>query len=265
MSLLTREMIAGLLPTGSAWRIQPGSQFDQYLNAQAANWDQPLTLFQSLATVRDPVRTPVLDDAEIEWGVTKNALLTVAQRQAVLTNRKFTKGSSTAQALQTALNLTGFGVGGYGVLAFNNNGGANPQNFVQGSSNITLGGPGQYLGNTAAMLGYNSGGGTLIVNGTIGTTTANYWGLGNFQLGQTVGELGYFQNQSFNQLTYQIPENSGYWPSFIFLAAAATPYPGTITTLTYANVPQSRQNELIELVCRYKPLWIWIVAYINWI
>jgi hypothetical protein len=278
MSALTRALIDGLLPQGDAWHPVPGDHFDQLLNGIADNMGTVQTALGLLDNVRDPWTTPYLDELERDFGVTKNLMLTDAQRRGNLAARKFQRNQpGTALALQTALNLMGFGVGGYGLNVYTNEGSADPRLFTGGTAWAICGytlSPGYgYMGNTNAMMGLSGGGGSLVVNGN--QYTANqpaYWGMGQTQsgygyMGNTLAFCGYFTSLGlgYSQTVYTIGADSGYWSLYFFLATSATYSGSTITALGMASIPAQRQQELYDLICRYKPIHTWCILMANFV
>ena len=405
MSALTRALIDGLMPQGDAFRPAPGGNLDNLLNGIADNLGTVQTAMSTLATVRDPWTTPYLDELERDFGVSKNLMLTDAQRRGNLAARKFQRNQpGTALALQTALNLMGFGVGGCGLLIFTNEGSglvsttfsalsqthrswfgmcatpsgnvyacdyngdiymqtagtgafaalgqtyrgwygmaatpsgnvyacdyggdiymqtagtgafvalsqthrgwigmcatpsgnvyagdyngdiyqsytnftssADPNNFVRGIPWAMCGytpsaGYG-YMGNTYAFMGISGGGGTLIVNGNLYSANApNYFGMGMSvskfgYMGQDNSMCGYFTSLGlgYSPIVYTIGADPGYWPLYFFLAASAVYSSGTILSMGMANVPAQRQQELYDLICRYKPMHTWCIVMANFI
>jgi hypothetical protein len=277
MSQLTRALLDGLLPQGDAWHPAPGGNLDKLLNGIADNLGIVQTALGLLDNVRDPWTTPYLDELERDFGITKNTMLTTAQRQANLAARKFQRNQpGTALALQTALNLMGFGVGGYGLQVYTNEGSADPRNFSGGVPYMEAGytTPGYYqAGHTYAFAGISGGGGTLVVNGNLYSANApNYFGAGMNGVsgygyaGNNNMFAGYFTSLGlgYSQTTYTIGADSGYWPLYFFLATSATYSSGVIQTLGMAMVPGSRQQELYDLICRYKPIHTWCIVIAQW-
>ena len=268
MSTLTRAFLDGILPKGSAFRVQAGGGLDQIIGAMSDNMGTEVAQVAALQFVRDPNYTAVFEDLERELGIQKNPYLTQAQRTVLSSRRKFSKASGTLPGLQAELDAAGFGNGGYGLTVYDNNGAANPNNFVGGVAWMQAGynTPGYYqAGNTYAFAGLSGGGGTLIVNGLLTTAAPAYWGAGMFQANQTVAIAGYFTQLTFTPVQYTIPTDPGFWPSFFFLGQNPVYAAGTLQTLQAVNVPNTRQSELIELVTRIKPMGTWCVGMINWI
>ena len=267
---LLRAFVDGMLPHGSLWRPAPGLDLDNLLNGVADNMTTAYGVTQQIGQIRDPYFTSDLDDLEREYGITKNTFLSLTQRVNILAARKFSKPSSTIPGIQAQLDLYGFGNGGYGLQVFDNNGGANPAIFTTIAVQMWAGQTTAVAGNNAAYAAI-TGNGTLIVNGTLQTSSPAYWGAGMTaftsygQAGNTNMVAGYYTSLSYVSQTYPIPTDPGYWPAFIFFGANPQYSSGVLTSITYVNVPSARQGELIELITRLKPMWTWAVAMINWI
>lgn len=292
MSAITRALIDGLWPDGSAATPAPSSDLDKFLNALADNSENPRAFLAQLASIRDPYKTAVLSDLEREYGIAFNPALTTAQRQANIASRKFKKASGTLWALQNALNDAGFGVGGYGLMVYDNNGSSDPRNFVTGAWRMYAGATSLpiYAGNTNAYASFVGGTAVTIINGAQFTAAPAYWGAGMvFYAGNTNAYCGYYQYLNYTPIVYPLPADSGYWPLFFFVGANPTYFTpssafvvdenganivdengifittdgGTgysipqITTIQSPNVPSSRRAELIELILRYKPIFTW--------
>ena len=84
MSSLTRAFIDGVLPQGSALTPAPGDWMDDYLNAMADNLAASKAVGDSLAVILRPCLTPILEELEIEHGITPSPNLTEYQRRANL-------------------------------------------------------------------------------------------------------------------------------------------------------------------------------------
>lgn len=278
MSFITRALLDGLTPDGSAFRPAPGGALDLLYSGVADNWEAVRAAMQGLGAIRDPYATPVIMELEREFGIVTNTSMTLAQRQAVLAAAKFQRNQGgTAAALQAALDLAGFGAGGSGLKVFGNSGGADPRNYVNGipylQAGATTAGYAQ-AGGGHAFAGISGGGGTLVVNGyQYGVNVPAYFGAGMTGVsgygyaGNNLAFSGYYTQLGlgYYAVTYPVPADSGYWPLFFFLAPSATGYPGTITAMTYAQIPALRQQELLALICRYKPIHTWAIIMANWI
>lgn len=273
---LGRAFLDGIWPEGSAWRPAPDQDLDHLLDGMAGNIQSEHDFLAQLSTIRSPSRTFLFDDLEREYGISKNDNLTVAQRVAILSERKYNRqGTATKLNLQHALDLNGFGAGGYGLTVYDNNGGANPGSFVAGSGvwNMYAGATSLpiYAGNTLAFARITGALGTLIVNGLEYTISPNYYGAGMLTVpgygyaGNSNMFAGYYNSLNYVETVYPIPDDSGYWKLFFFLGQNAVFSSGVLQTIDLVNIPQGRKQELYELILRYKPIHTWAVLMANWI
>lgn len=262
---MMRQVLDGLLPTGSAWRPARGGSLDQFLNAVSDNWDAPKAFLATLATIRDPLKTPYLSDLERDFGITPNVFLPESRRRLQLlvakTKRRRTGGASD---LQAALDLAGFGVGGYGLQVFANDPAVDPRPFLNNQFQMYLGGPNSTVGWATAFL--SQLGAQLIVNGDRYTYPPAYQALGTFQLAQATATIGYYNKFYTIPTANTIPADSTLWPLVFFVAQSVTrDGSGYISALSFAGIPQNRRNDLMEIVLKFKPMHTWCVAAINWI
>lgn len=273
---LARAFIDGIWPQGSAWRPAPGLDLDHLLDGMAGNVQSEHDFLATLCCIRSPARTFLLDDLEREYGISKNENLTVPQRTAILEERKYNRqGTATKPNLQAALDLAGFGVGGYGLTVYDNNGGANPSSFVAGAGvwNMYAGATSLpiYAGNTLAFARFSGALGTLIVNGLEYTAEPDYYGAGMAGIsgygyaGNSFMFSGYYERLTYTETIYPITTDSGYWKLFFFLGQNATYSSGVLQTIDLVDIPSNRKTELYELILRYKPIHTWAVLMANWV
>jgi len=241
---LMRAFLDAVLPPGAIWRPAPGGDFDHFLDGLGDNLQATHDAIVQLAYIRDPWRTPFLDELEREYGVTPNAQLSESTRRAYLASVKYGRNrKSTLDTLQRALDDAGLGVGGYGLMVFANDPPVDPAPFMGFTYQMYLGGGNtQYLGYntggiTRAFLGVASGGGVWLVNGEPYVPVPNYESLGGAQSylgylrsGTTGGYyLGQYYSVSYLPITVASPSDPTTWPCVFFLAAAATrAYPNLI-------------------------------------
>ena len=273
---LGRAFLDGIWPEGSIWRPAPDLDLDHLLDGMAGNIQSEHDFLAKLCCIRSPQRTFLLDDLEREYGITKNDNLTVVQRVAILSERKYNRqGTATVPNLQYALDLAGFGAGGYGLTVYDNNGGANPSSFVAGLGawNMYAGATGlpTYAGNTLAFARFSGAAGTLIVNGLEYTAFPDYYGAGLLGVpgygyaGNSNMFAGYYTSLKYTETTYDITTDSNYWKLFFFLGKGATYSAGVLQTIDLVNIPSNRKSELYELILRYKSIFSWAILMANWI
>ena len=61
---LTRAILDALLPTGSIWTPEQDAGLDQLLDGMATNHERARAFVGALADLRNPLKTPILDDLE---------------------------------------------------------------------------------------------------------------------------------------------------------------------------------------------------------
>jgi len=276
---LMRAFLDAVLPPGAIWHPAPGGDFDHFLDGLGDNLQATHDAIVQLAYIRDPWRTPFLDELEREYGVTPNAQLSESTRRAYLASIKYGRNrKSTLDTLQRALDDAGLGVGGYGLMVFANDPPVDPSPFMGFTYQMYLGGGNtQYLGYntggiTRAFLGVAAGGGVWLVNGEPYVPVPNYESLGGSEsyLGYvrsgSVGGyyLGQYYSISYQPITVASPSDPTTWPCVFFLAAAATrDGSGHITALTMATVPANLRQRLVEIVMRLKPLHTWAALMVS--
>jgi hypothetical protein len=114
-----RRAIDALLPEGPIITPAPGGYLDELLNGVADNHQTTLDDLADLAYIRNPWKCPeaLLPDLEREFGISPNTALTVAERRSALAIKRYRKKNlSTIGRLQKALDRSGFGAGGYGLV-----------------------------------------------------------------------------------------------------------------------------------------------------
>lgn len=150
---LMRAILDATLPPGTAWHPSPGGDFDHLLDGIGDDLQTVFDFLSGLDDIRNPRTTPYLDDLERDFGLTPNTGLTDAQRRMTLLLVKYQRNHrGTINDLQTALDRSGLGAGGYGLTVYANDPPVDPSTFIGGTFRT-------YLGSTTAYLGYFSGAG----------------------------------------------------------------------------------------------------------
>lgn len=278
-SSVMRAFLDAIEPPGPIWQPKPGGDED---NLRAAISDCLQYVMDALGgmLIRDPYSTGYLDELEREYGITPNTQLTTAQRTATLAARKFQRQvKSTANTLQNALDLAGFGVGGYGLQVLANDPPVDPGPFAVGAFQT-------YTGNTTACCGYNlggpilafcgmaTGGGLWIVNGDAFTSSPNYLAQsgsttsfsGYIAAGssQSLVLSGYYETISYKPIYITSPADSWAWPMVFFIAAGCTRAgDGHITSISQGSFPGNLWTTFVEIICRFKPIHTWCLAMIT--
>jgi hypothetical protein len=89
--------------------VAEGKGFNQLLQGMADNHESAWTDLRALAFIREPSKTPILDDLELEFGIYPNPALTDSDRRDKLAAVKYARvGTGSKDDLQTALRRAGF-------------------------------------------------------------------------------------------------------------------------------------------------------------
>jgi hypothetical protein len=229
---LTRAIIDALLPDGSIWTVEQDAGLDQLLDGMADNHERARAFVGALADLRNPLKTPILDDLEREFGILPDKSVEESVRRSrLLVAKTAGNGDGSLDFLQSRLRTAGFQ-----ISVYNNNPAVDPGGLVRHGSSTIMGNSTALFGN----IGFGAQTGNLIVNGPI----------------------------TYNQepVGYPSPLDRGYWPLVSFIAAGVErDDTGAITYLSPAMVPIARQQEFIRLVVKFKPLHSWIGAQVQFV
>ena len=268
---LMRRVFDSLMPPGPIWQEKPGGNMDNLHQGMAANLQTVHDFIAQIANIRNPQATPILADLEREFGISPSDGASIAQRQAVLQWRMFSRGlRGQAWALQQAINLAGF----TGVNVIPNDPAVDPNPFIQGAAQMSCGGVnaycGYYLGLAPPSGPYNAFcaryGGTLVVNGAQYVNNSTIVGCGSGLVSchqiwsgrinsNICGTYLYSQAQIVN---YGSPTDSWRWPFVFFIAGSATfDGAGHVTSLTQCLIPKARMAEFTSLILHFKPIHSW--------
>jgi hypothetical protein len=221
-----------LLPPGAIWRPQENSDFDHLLNGMGSNAQENFDFIDALAHIRDPRETPILDDLEKEYGITKNTSLTEAERRVALAAAKYAiPNTASWEHLQDRLRAAGFA----NIVVTPNDPAIDPSLIA--SSDLVVNGT-LYSSQSPAYLAECNGDETFAGNGK--------------------AVCGYYISIRHNNQTYQIPTAYPYWRFFFFVGGAASGWPSS-PAIAYYTVQAGRLDELKRLILRYKPVRAWCV------
>ena len=252
-----RSFLDAVTPPG--WQPVPGEDMDNQLSAIADGLQYVYDFLTTMGTMRDPQRTAYLDELEREYGVSPNTILTDAQRRAYLALIKYARNRrGTIDNMQTALNLAGLGVGGYGLNVYANDPPVHPGPFTQFSYQCVCGGANAYCGYNpvggggavTAVCGVN--GGLWVVNGDVFSSAPGYYGCGNtnmvcgyFPAGSaTTAVCGYYTFLLYSPIMIASPTDAWTWPCTFFVAAGVTRAPGV-----RSPSPTGNMNTLWFSIC----------------
>jgi hypothetical protein len=278
MPSFMREVMDALLPDGAAWKPAYGGDYDKLLDGVSQNAQGALDDLASLEHIRNPYKCPteLLPDLEREFGISPNNALTEKTRRASLATVRYKRGGlATVPKLQRALDLAGFGYGGYGLSVTQNaSPPANPEPIVEANYVLTAHEfPSVYCaGNSRAFAG-GGGGGYYLTSGDYFTSRPLYPQAGRICARAFDGSdyrsglecAGYYDEMlvTDENLKYKSPPE-GYWSLVFFVGGAVTRNPdGRIATIATVNIPQSRRQELHRLILRVKPCGIWAAMMVD--
>jgi len=280
-----REALNALLPEGAAWRPASGGDYDRLLDGAARNKQDVFDGLSALARIRDPYNCPIelLPDLEREFGVSPNNALTEKERRRSLASIRYKSlGLATAQKLQRALDMAGFGYGGYGLIVTPNSSPATDPypiieaNFVMTAHEF----PSVFCaGNTdvafASGGGGAGGGGYYLVDCDFFTSSPLYPQAGqvcarafdgsDWRSGfECAGFNGDMRTTDEMLLNYKTPPEP-YWPLIFFVGGMVTRNPnGRIANIASVTVPAERRQELHRMILRIKPVGIWAAMMVRY-
>lgn len=213
---LMRALVDDLLPPGALWLPEDDEGFDQLLDAISQNSEEVRIFLATLASIRDPLLTPILEDLEREYGILSDDRLSEETRRMRLNTFVF-KGQSSGSEdnLQNVLRDAGFD-----VLVYQNDPAVDPAILLDQSFQMVAAGFNAFAGRADAFAGRL--GGELLVNGAIFSTLPDYLPVaGNLYAGdgQTAGE---FDDMRIIPFEYQIPTDPDAWPFIFFVGGART-------------------------------------------
>ena len=265
---LSRAILNSLLPEGAFWTPAAGDDYDLLLEGIADNSESLYQVLKQLADIRNPERTPVLDDLEKEYGIIPATLATEAERRSRLKAFIYRRaGTGSAELLQSKLREAGFD----DVYVHENSPAVDPNIFLAQAFNMVCGdllpgGNDAQCGEPEAICAQV--GGELVVNGDLFKSVPNYINLAGEDIG--CGEdvfCGDFDGYkaSLVDITYQIPTESGYWPLIFFVGGPATrDSEGRLTEIEFYTLPIERRLEFRRTILKFKPMHSWgglIVVY----
>ncbi|MCK5218425.1 hypothetical protein KAR10_02810 [bacterium] len=218
-----------LLPDGSIWNIEEDGDLDLFLLGIDDSHDTDMSALEALADTRNPLKTPLLEDLEKEFGLQLNSSLTDDERRDRLLGEK-TDNNSTAtdEWLQDALRKRGFD----DIFVHPNNPPVDPRIFLNNVGGIYCDGDTAFCDHEEAVCSGEFEFGELVVNG-----------------------LPLSDRPEF----YEVPDKSGYWGSIFFVGGAAVRDSVTdaLLSIDVVEVDASRRKELRKEILKYKPIFSW--------
>lgn len=266
---LSRSVLNAILPEGAFWTPAAGDDYDLLLEGISENSEVTYQVLKQLAYIRNPDLTPVLSDLELEYGIIPTVNATESERRSRLKAFIYRRATSGAwDLLQSKLREAGFD----DVYVHPNDPAVDPNIFLAQAFNMTCGdllpgGNDAQCGEPEAICAQV--GGELLVNGDLFVSVPNYVNLCGEPLATcdaTVqcGDFDGYKSQ-LQDITYQVPTDSGYWPLMFFVGGPATrDGNGYLTEIEFYTLPQERRLEFRRTILRFKPMHAWgglIVVY----
>jgi hypothetical protein len=260
MSIL-RKTLNALLPPGPLWKIKPGGDLDKKFEALGEALDTPADFLGDLAFIRNPDKTPIFTDLELEYGIKPNDNVSDADRLSRLKRRVYQgEKIDSPDDLQDALQAAGF----TNLQVHLNDPAVDPDLFLAQAFFMVAGGYNAYAGyqplggEDPAQAGIS--GGEWVVNGEIviqSPAIEMQAGGDNAYAGNASAIAGFFNNVNTEVLEYETPP-SDYWPLCFFVGGDATrDGTGALTNIEQGQVPSERRDELIITILEIKPLMGW--------
>jgi hypothetical protein len=261
---LSRAVLNSLLPEGAFWTPAAGDDYDKLLQGVSDNSEAVYSVMKNLAYLREPYKTPILEDVEKEYGIYPHWSDTETLRRQRLASRMYQRGKiPTTQSLQEKLRAAGF----TDIYVYSNVTGLNPADLIRQGFSMTCGDGLQAGEPEAVCQNFN---GELIVNGDMWKMLPNYVNLaGEFAVccDPTI-QAGDFLTfgENLEEVTYSIPTDQHYWKLFFIVSGEAlSDSEGNITTFRFYNVPMSRRYEIRRLILQYKSLHAWGLGMLNYV
>jgi hypothetical protein len=269
MSTLSRAVLNSLLPQGAFWTPAAGDDYDKLLDGIAANSEVLYQDLKQLAEIRNPEKTPVLSDLELEYGIVPAMLATEEERRSRLKAFQFRRaGNGSADLLQAKLREAGFD----DVYVHPNDPAVDPNIFLAQAFNMMCGellpgGNRAECGEAEAICAQV--GGELLVNSDLFKSVPNYINLCGEYIGCGediyCGDFDGYRAQ-LQDITYTVPTDSGYWPLIFFVGGPATrdAVTGELTEIEFYTLPIERRLEFRRTILKFKPMHSWgglIVVY----
>ena len=125
--MLSRDALNALWPEGDFWTPLAGDDYDLLLEGVSENSEAARLDVDKIRYLRDPSRTPILDDLEREFAVIPVPSATEIERRSRLSIEMFRRGElPTYESLQEKLIDAGFD-----VLVHANDPAVNPAIFIE--------------------------------------------------------------------------------------------------------------------------------------
>ena len=202
---VSRAAIDTLLPPGALWQPELDEGFDQQLDGIGDTTDSIRETLDTLADIRNPLKTPVFEDLERNYGIKPNVNVLQSIRISRLSQKVFQgEKVNSGEDLQAELITAGFD-----LQVHRNDPPVDPNLFLTQAFQITA-------GSDFAFAGYNNGvdilafaaslGGVLLVNTPIFLQSNAF----EMQAGGDIAYAGfnYLANVTLDGATSYDPDNN---------------------------------------------------------
>jgi len=253
---LIRRAIDLAFPKGPPYVPKPDGDMEAYRDGEATILESIRDDVISMSYMRDPARTPRLEDLELEFGRADNQTLSDATRRSLLRPVRYPKKTTgNDDDLQTRLDNAGFD-----LIVYNNSpdGPAiDPDILMDQSFQLQALSGDYYAGNDAAYAGRI--GGEWLVNGPVYEQFRGVFGAGDMYAGNTNSVAGYFEEFYRTTIEYDTPIDAEAWPFCFFVGGVAdiNPATGEIIGIDQGLVPRSERKQLEDIILKFKGLYTW--------
>lgn len=231
-----RDVLESLLPPG--WNAT--GDLDKLLKGIGLYLQDSYELIDSLAYIRDPRGTTLLEDLEKEYGLIKNTSLSEVQRRQNIASIKYAKPDTASwEHLQNKLIAAGF----TDAVVIPNDPLIDPNLITNGE---------------------------LLVNGTIySSQVANIMMCaGQSQIafaGHFRAVSNYWLIMNNTEKSYDVGDSSIFWPFVFFVGSAKTGSWPSSPSVTDLDVDANLREYFKTLILKYKPLHSWCVLCVNYV
>lgn len=259
MSSFMRRVIDAVWPSGSAWVPKRDAGMDQLIDGLSDGLQDARDQLSTLDQIRDPAKTTLLDELELDFGILPDSNLTDAARRANLDLKKNqSNGVGSDEDLEAVLQAAGFS-----VFVHSNDPAIDPEIFANYFL-LTAGAENAHAGEPDAVAEvFNA---SLLVNGRFVFTVPQYLliaGEDESRAGESesVAEL---TGSTENEFMYQVPSNPDDWPYVFFVGGPAVrDVGGEILQIDIADIPADRMAEFERIILSIKPVTTWAALLIE--
>lgn len=283
-----RKVIKSLLPKGPLWRPDWVKDLEKYYQGIADFSKTIKDFLAGLADLRNPYKTPLLEELEKDYGHRPNEFVTEAERRAYIASLMAgEKPNGSRDYLQKRLHQAGF----TNLFVHENNPAVDPALIAIDRYLLYCGDSNAYCGEPTAELGAFSS--ELIVNGDLYQFDLAYKAVcgGEYAYcGEPDFICGELYEVTKNLYQYQLPTDPTWWPAVFFVGGEAEYAPdigsllycgdsnaycgeptamcqdfqGGLLSVRYVDIPLERRAELRRIILKFKPVCSWGVLLVSW-